>query len=173
MDRRKIYLENQQTFYESLNNRDLNLEIAKNIEHLTDMREVIRIKAIQTYEEARENRKIFTISTNKESLDDKPKLIYIIFLAGWYLLYRRGLVNKISFLWGLCGLSIVLNLRRQYYCKMQKEYEDYVKLNENLKKVITMKKKSFTSEILLNKLFGIKYTGLKDDLKIIKYEYLF
>jgi hypothetical protein len=110
MDRRKICLDRQHTFYENLNNKELNLEIAKNIELITDLKEIIRVKAMQTYEDAREQRKIFTISSNKESLDDKPKMVYIFFLAGWFLLYRRGVVDKLSFLWGLTGLTIILNL---------------------------------------------------------------
>jgi hypothetical protein len=36
-----------------------------------------------------------------------------------------------------------------------------------------LKKKSFTTEILLKKIFGIDYVELDDDMKITKYEYLF
>jgi hypothetical protein len=110
MDRRKIYLDQQQTFYESLNNKDLNLEIAKNIELMVDLKEVIRMKAIQSYDEGRENSKVLTISHSHSSLDDKPKLIYILFFVSWFMLYRRQMVGKLSFLWGIVGLGIILNI---------------------------------------------------------------
>jgi hypothetical protein len=113
MDRRKIYLDNQQTFYNSLNNKDLNLEIAKNIELLVDLKDVIRVKAMQSYEEQKEGNKVFTISTHRSSLEDRPKLVYVLYIAVWWLCYRRQMVNKISFLWGLMGLSIFLNLSKK------------------------------------------------------------
>lgn len=97
MDRRKIYLEKEKTLYETLNTDELNLEIAKNIEIMLDLKEIIDVKAQQLYKESRERNKIFTFSRHSESLDDKPKLLYVIACFAWLMAYRRGCINYIIF----------------------------------------------------------------------------
>jgi hypothetical protein len=54
MDRRKIQIEKENTIYETLNSEELNLELAQNIEHLFELKEIIKYKANQTFIETAE-----------------------------------------------------------------------------------------------------------------------
>ena len=110
MDRRKIYLDKQETFYDTMNTNDLNLEIAKNIELIVDMKEIIKMKAFQSYEEKKENKKVLTLSTKNTSLDDRPKLLYIVSFLVWFIMYRNKTLGKLSLLWGGLTLSVLLNI---------------------------------------------------------------
>ena len=51
MDRRKISIEKNKSFLETLNSDDLNLELAANIENMLNLRELIKMKARQVYQE--------------------------------------------------------------------------------------------------------------------------
>ena len=110
MDRRKIYLDKQETFYDTMNAKELNLEIAKNIELVVDLKEIIKMKAFQTYEEKKENKKIFTLSTKNSNLDDRPKLLYIVSFLVWFIMYRNKILGKLSLIWGGMTLTVILNM---------------------------------------------------------------
>ncbi len=112
MDRRKLYVDKQETFYNTLNSKELNLEIAKNIELLVDMKDLLRVKAIQSYDENKQNSKVFTISTKNSSLEEHPKLLTIVSVLAWFMLYRRRMVGKLSLLWGGLAFTVLLNLSK-------------------------------------------------------------
>ena len=67
MDRRKILIEKENTIYETLNSDDLNLELAQNIEHIFELKEIIKYKANQTFIESTDNTKIKRIDAIKKS----------------------------------------------------------------------------------------------------------
>ncbi len=100
MDRRKILEEKEKTIYETLNSDDLNLELAQNIEHLLELKEIIKFKANQSFVETNEKNKSFTIFSRTISLEDKPRSWYIISFFVWWFLYKRKgkikLVNNIK-----------------------------------------------------------------------------
>jgi hypothetical protein len=174
MDRRKISVEKNKSFYESLNTDELNLELAANLEHMLNLREIIKMKARQDYLERREKSKIFTFHKSHQSLDDNPRAIYVISLTLWFLLYRVNAVSKLSLLFMIFGLNFYYNLKRQYYCKIQKEYKDYKRLNDNYHQIIRLKRKSMNTENFLYRILGAQYTNSsKLNDKYLKYEYLF
>lgn len=89
MDRRKILIEKDNTIYDTLNSEDLNLELAQNIEHLFELKEIIKYKANQTFMESSEKTKSFTIFSRTVTLEDKPRSWYIISFFLWFFMYRR------------------------------------------------------------------------------------
>lgn len=96
MDRRKILIEKENTIYETLNSEDINLELAQNIEYLHELKEIIKYKANQSFVEANEKNKAFTIFSRTITLEDKPRSWYIISFFVWFFMYRRK--SKIFFL---------------------------------------------------------------------------
>ncbi len=174
MDRRKISIEKNKSFLETLNSDDLNLELAANIENMLNLRELIKMKARQVYQERREKSKIFTFHKSHQSLDDNPRSIYVISLTVWFLMYRVNAVSKLSLLFLIFGLNFYYNLKRQYYCKIQKEYKDYKRLNENYHQILKLKRKSMNLENLLKKTLGADYVKFNENgEKYLKYEYLY
>jgi hypothetical protein len=174
MDRRKISIEKNKSFYETLNSDELNLELAANIENMLNLREIIKMKAREDYQQIRERKKIFTFHKSHQSLDDNPRSIYVISLTLWFLLYRVNAVSKLSLLFMIFGLNFYYNLKRQYYCKIQKEYKDYKRLNDNYHQILKLKRKSMTMENFLLRIFGTNFTkSSKLGEKYLKYEYLY
>lgn len=174
MDRRKISIEKNKSFYESLNSDDLNLELAGNIENMLNLRELIKMKARQEYQERREKSRIFTFHKAHQSLDDNPRAIYVISLTLWFLLYRVNAVSKLSLMFLIFGLNFYYNMKRQYYCKIQKEYKDYKRLNDNYHQILKLKRKSINMENFLMRTLGADYTKYaKNGEKLLKYEYLY
>lgn len=174
MDRRKIVVEKGKTFYESLNSDELNLEIANNLENLLDLREIIKMKARQTYDERKESGKTFTFFKSADNLESNPKYAYIFSLVSWWILFKAQKVSKVSLLFVLFGISIYYNLKRQNYCKLQKEYEDYKKLNDVYHQIVRLKKKSITLETFIYKTMHVDYSKFEKENKFnfVKYEYL-
>ena len=175
MDKRKIIVEKGKSFYEYLNSDDLNLELANNVENLLTLREVIKMKARQTFEETKEKNRVFTFFQPAKSLDDSPKWVYIFSGVCWVILYKAGAVPKFSFLVLFLGLNFFYNWKRQKYCKIQKEYADYKKMNDLYHHIIYLKKKSMTLETFLNKTFKVDFNKFpnEEELKLIKFEYLY
>jgi hypothetical protein len=171
MDRRKISIEKHKSFFDTLNSDELNLELAANIENMLNLREIIKMKARQTFDERREKNKIFTFYKAHQSLEDNPKTIYVVSLVLWMLLYRTNMVSKVSLVFLVFGLNFYFNLRRQHYCKIQGEYKDYKRLNDNYHQIVKLKRKSMNVENLIERMFTAKFD--KVDSQIVKYEYLF
>ncbi len=93
MDRRKIYIEqentNSNTIYDTLSSEDINLELAQNIENLFELREIIKFKANQSFMEKSEKTKAFTIFSSTSTLEDRPRSWYLITFVIWFMAYRR------------------------------------------------------------------------------------
>jgi hypothetical protein len=175
MDKRKIIVEKGNTFYDTLNSDDLNLEIANNLENIFSLREIIKMKARQMYLDNKETKRVITFFQPAKSLDDNPKYIYIFGAVGWVILFRAGLVPKYSLLFLFIGLNFFFNWKRQRYCKAQKEYEDFKKINDLYHHIVYLKKKSMTTEYFLSKAFKVDYNNFleKDKFNYVKYEYLY
>jgi hypothetical protein len=174
MDRRKIKVEKDRSFFEALNSDELNLELADNIESLFNLREIIKMKARQTFDENREKSRIFTFFKSHQSLEDNPKTIYVFSITLWALFYRVGAVSKVSLLFVIFGLNLWYNIKRQYYCKIQKEYTDYKRLNDNYHQIVKLKKKAMSMERFLERTMGADYNKYLDiPNHYLKYEYLY
>lgn len=175
MDKRQILAEKGNTFYESLNSDDLNLELANNLENIFSLREVIKMKARHMYEENKESSRVLTFFQPAKSLEDNPKYIYIFAGVGWVILYKAGLVPKFSIIFIYIGLNFFFNWKRQRYCKIQKEYEDYKKINDLYHHIIYLRKKSMSVENILSRTFRVDYNKWvhEDPYKYMRYEYLF
>lgn len=90
MDRRQFEFQSDDTLYEALNTNELNLELANNIEIMTELRDVIKAKAVQSYEEQNENKRIFTIFSHQKHLEDNPRAVYVIGFVVWLLAFKKG-----------------------------------------------------------------------------------
>lgn len=175
MDRRKILLEKSQTFYDSLNSDELNLEIAKNLENIHELRELIMMKAREDFKKKQEQNNVFYFFKPANSIDFKPKSVYIFGFVAWYLAYKSGYLSQQSILYFIVGLNLLYYWKRQQLCISQKEYEDYKKINELYHHIVKLKMKSFKIENILNKSRGIKFEDFQNvnKLEYIKFEYLY
>lgn len=175
MDRRKIEVEKGKVLYDALGSDELNLELANNLENLFELREVVKMKARQHFQEQQDKKRIFTFVKGADSLETTPKFAYTFTLVGWFILYQTKRVNKMSLLYALFSISIFYNMRRQKYCKLQKEYTEYEKLNKIYHQIVVLKKRSMTLETFLFKTFGVDFNKFpsNEKFKYIKYEYLY
>ena len=90
MDRRQLELGKDNYLFNALNSDDLNLELANNIEIMTELRELIKVKAVQSYSEQNENKRIFTMFSHQKHLEDNPRAIYILGFVVWFLAFKKG-----------------------------------------------------------------------------------
>jgi hypothetical protein len=175
MDKRKILAEKAQTFYNTLNSDELNLELAENLENIYGLREIIKLKARETFEEKKETNRILTFFQPAKSIDDKPKYVYIFAGVGWVVLYKMGIASKFSIVYVYVFLNLVFHWRRQKYCEQQKEFADYKKVNELYHHIINLKKKSYGMETIISRTFNINFNDFANSNKLdyIKFEYLY
>jgi hypothetical protein len=175
MDKRKILAEKAQSFYDTLNSDELNLELAENIENINGLKEIIKLKARETFEQNKDKNRVFTFFQPARSIDDKPKYLYIIAGVGWLILYRMGVASKFSIVYVIVMLNLAFHWRRQKYCEMQTEFADYKKVNELYHHIINLKKKSYGMEAIISKTFHINFNDFAHSNKFdyIKFEYLY
>ena len=79
------------------------------------MREIIKMKARQTYDERKENGKVLTFMKSADSLESNPKFAYTISIVVWWILYKSRKVPKVSLLFVLFGISIFYNFRYIFF----------------------------------------------------------
>ena len=175
MDRRKILIEKSQSFYDSLDSDELNLEMAENIENMSVLKEIIMVKAREEYREKRERNKILHFFQPANSIEVKPKAVYVFGSVAWYIAYKSGYVSKQSIFYFIVALNLIFYYKRDQMCVKQKEYENYKKMNELYHRIVKLKMKSFGFENILYKSFGIKLENFENVNKLdyIKYEYLY
>jgi hypothetical protein len=66
------------------------------------------------------------------------------------------------------------NTGRKHFCKRQPEYQQFTKLNENLKRIFILKKKSFNFEQKIQLFFNFNFFNqYPKDLLYAKYEQIF
>lgn len=173
MDRRKIKIDTQSTIFDSLDSDEVNLELAQNIETMIELKDIIKSKAVQSFEEQANKDRILTFFKSQQHLEDNPRSVYVLGTVGWLLMYRIGAASKSSLLWFYFCISIYYNYKRQSYCKMQPEYPLYKHLNDNFRRVVELKKRSMGIELFIKRSLGVEYNKLDENLKFIKYENLF
>jgi hypothetical protein len=174
MDKRKIVVEKGRTFYESLNSDELNLEIANNLENLFELRELVKLKARQSFDERKNQAKFLNFFKSAKSFESNPKYAYSIPVILWLIVYQVRGLPKVSFLFMIFGINIFYDLKRQNYCRLQEEFIEYKKLNDAYHQIIKLKKRSMKFDQFLYRTFGIDYYLFPDEnkLKYIKFEYL-
>lgn len=177
MDRRKIYNETNKTIYDALNTDEINLEIANNLENMSDLKEIIKLKAMQTFEEKKAANRWFTIYKSHEGLEDNPRFVYVVGIAIWYIGKRNGFLSNLSLVYIILGVSIYCNMKRERYCTKQEEYSDFNRLNENLRRILKIKRNTMGYEAMINKRFGVEYNfehiNNSNEYKFLKPENLF
>jgi hypothetical protein len=135
---------------ESLNSKNLNLELANNIENIQEIKELIKIGAAATYKQEYEKRRIkFGVPCE---IDEFPKHIYLYTALVWWILFTKFSVSKYTFFLSIFAVKLIWNLRRLRSCVKQEEYQDFIKLQKSLYKVVEMKKKSLTTDEILKAL---------------------
>lgn len=71
------------------------------------------------------------------------------------------------------GISLYFNKRKQYYCKSQTEYPEYLNVQKKIKQIIDLKRKTLDYESKMLKYFGVNINvnnNIPKDILIARYE---
>ena len=161
MDIRKEFIETQEKLIESnLNSKDFYLEIAKSLETLADLQEIIKGNAALKFRIDSSKHRLLFFSFRPLEIEEFPKFLFLAPLSIWFMLFLFKKVSKISFFYVVIPLRAISNYRRDYYCKKVPEYQDYKQIGNNVENIINLKIKSMSLQRKLEIFLFDKFENL-------------
>lgn len=163
MDKKAIILDKQESLKKSLNTKNLNLEIAQNIENTLELSKIIKSKANANFLEKVNKGYLSSILKKPNNIDGVYKLNFYIIMGLWYLLYRNGYAGLTTLFVVYMSYRIYKLHEKESYSKLTPEYKDYIKSNESLNEVIKMKINMYNTNDIYNIIIGSNKDNINMD----------
>lgn len=141
MDIRTTTIEKKELVNESIDTRQMSLEIANNIETMKDLKDIIYSQAANEFRVNSEKNRFYSYGRNYE-IDDNPGYIYIMGLMMWGLVVNNRNLPISSFVVVFAIIHQVLNYRRELICRSQPDYKDFKKLEKSLDEIYNLRRKN-------------------------------